>query len=405
MEKIRVSRFRSYDNDFWHYIFYLWDERKNPYLKKYGIVSLPEGPEHSDVLAFSMPYFPNHESLSYRDCDIEWSIRQAYRGEIDLYDKPAVGFGAKLDYAYQSKEIREIIKYPQVKSYVPLVDFRNRLPQRRSDWDYSYYGNVLDRSLKYSAGSDVRLDLPELHPTVEAKVKKPFFPTAVPFSDEVFEYIASKIKPLHKRNLDISFTGRVEYYPLGVPTHVTLHRRRLTEVLWDDLPGRKFKKTYDTCFKVQTKRKNKDLLKYPYEYVDSLLDTKVIISPWGYGPWCIRDFEALCCGCIVIKPECSNVLAYPDIYSSHSQHLVWTDIQFNNLRDQLEYCYANLDEMQGRVDRSRKFMVGHLYPNAKFYLHWTKNLRKLLEDSLDSNYAIDYDIPKYKEPLVDLMDI
>lgn len=405
MEKIRVSRFRSYDDDFWSYLAYLWDGRKNPYLKKYGIVSLPEGPEPSDVLAFSMPHFPDHESLSYRDCDKEWAIRQAYRGEFSLHDKPAIGFGAKIDYAYRSMETREILRYPQVRSYVPLVDFRNKLPHRRSDYNHSYYGKVFERALKYAAGSDVRLDLPELHPAVEDKVQKPFSPTSIPFSDEVFEYIASKIKPLHKRNLDILFTGRVEYYPLGVQTHVNLHRKKLTEVLWDDLPGRKFKRTYDTCFNLQKKLKNKNLLKYPYEYVDYLLDTKVIISPWGYGPWCIRDFEALCCGCIVIKPECSNVLTYPDIYSSHSQHLIWTDIQFNNLRDQLEYCYANLDEMQARVDRSRKFITSQLYPNAKVYLHWTKNLRRLLEDSLNNSYAIDYDIPKHKEPLVDLMDI
>jgi hypothetical protein len=34
-----------------------------------------------------------------------------------------------------------------------------------------------------------------------------------------------------------------------------------------------------------------------------LLDSKICVSPWGYGETCHRDYEALLAGCILIKPR------------------------------------------------------------------------------------------------------
>ena len=44
-----------------------------------------------------------------------------------------------------------------------------------------------------------------------------------------------------------------------------------------------------------------------------LRSTKVVVSPWGYGEWCWRDFEAIRAGCVLMKPRCDVVTA-PDVY-------------------------------------------------------------------------------------------
>ena len=117
--------------------------------------------------------------------------------------------------------------------------------------------------------------------------------------------------------------------------------------------------------------------------MDKLLDSKVVVSPWGWSPWCLRDIEALACGCIVVKPECSNMLIYPDIYNPANQLMIWCDLFYNHLPNQLHYIYENLDEMQERADRGRKFVVDALYPKDKVYEYWTRDIREMLETCLE----------------------
>jgi hypothetical protein len=215
-----------------------------------------------------------------------------------------------------------------------------------------------------------------------AKIQPVNRPPTPPFSDTVFEYIAKKIKPLKKRNIDAMFSGRTRYETLDRPAYPTKHRKQL-EYLWHKLPGRNIFKSYDNYAGNIKDGNPVKVYEYPYEYVDALLDAKVVISPWGWSPWCVRDLEAMACGCIVIKPECSNMLIYPDIYAPHRQLMVWCDLVFDSLKSQLYYIYQNLDEMQDRAKRGRQFVTDALYPNDKIYESWTKDLRHILENALE----------------------
>ena len=142
-------------------------------------------------------------------------------------------------------------------------------------------------------------------------------------------------------------------------------------------------RTYDNYDGTLKDGKPIEKYSYPYEYVDALLQAKVVISPWGWSPWCIRDIEALACGCIVVKPECSNMLVFPDIYDPRKQFLVWCDITFAGLADQLSYIYTHIAEMQDRVNRGREFVTDALYPNDKLYASWTRDIRQTLERALE----------------------
>ena len=77
------------------------------------------------------------------------------------------------------------------------------------------------------------------------------------------------------------------------------------------------------------------------------------------------------------------MLIYPDIYDAKKQFMVWGDIMYEHLPDQLNYCYNNLEEMQHRVDRGHKFVFDALYPNAKIHERWTHGLRQILEQALE----------------------
>jgi hypothetical protein len=49
-------------------------------------------------------------------------------------------------------------------------------------------------------------------------------------------------------------------------------------------------------------------------YVRELCDSKVVLSPFGYGEVCYRDFEAFLCGALLLKPDMSGIETWPDLY-------------------------------------------------------------------------------------------
>ncbi len=52
----------------------------------------------------------------------------------------------------------------------------------------------------------------------------------------------------------------------------------------------------------------------PAEYYREMFDAKICVSPFGYGELCWRDFEAILCGCLLIKPDMSHVTTRPDLF-------------------------------------------------------------------------------------------
>ena len=55
----------------------------------------------------------------------------------------------------------------------------------------------------------------------------------------------------------------------------------------------------------------------PYDretYIRMMTICKAVVSPWGYGESCYRDYEALLCGAVLIKPETPWISEQSGIY-------------------------------------------------------------------------------------------
>lgn len=50
------------------------------------------------------------------------------------------------------------------------------------------------------------------------------------------------------------------------------------------------------------------------EFYGSMLRSRICVSPFGFGEICWRDFEAICCGCLLVKPDMSHITTAPDIF-------------------------------------------------------------------------------------------
>lgn len=379
METLYVNRFKVYRTMRWYRTEYLWAET-NPYLKKYRITVRNDSSQPCDVLAIPCPHIPDHETPIHRD---DWLvIKQTHRGLLDYHDTPMICDNS-MDYAYLDPAIRDLLSHPQLRYYLTGVMFRDpRIYERRS-WGGEYYGQVYKRRELYRMGPDIRPDREPLPVEVQAKIRPINRPVTQPFPDMVYEYIAQRIRPLKDRPIDLFFSGRTMYNSNKEYCFPTAMRQHLAKI-WDKLPGQtKLFRDYHNFAGTKKFGKPVESFKYPFDYVDRLLEAKVVVSPWGWSPWCIRDLEALACGCVVIKPECSGMLIYPDIYDPSKQFMIWCDLMYEHLPGQLEYVYRHLDEMQERVDRGRKFVVESMYPVDKIYASWTSDIRDILELCLE----------------------
>ncbi len=118
-------------------------------------------------------------------------------------------------------------------------------------------------------------------------------------------------KPKAPRAIDVSFVGKATH---DVP-EIARHRLRAAAML-DEL-GRSGR------FEVHVKLTKADGGPgYPKkQFYRVLAESKVAISPWGFGEVCIRDFEAILAGCVMIKPDMGHALTDPLVYRKGETYL------------------------------------------------------------------------------------
>jgi len=75
-------------------------------------------------------------------------------------------------------------------------------------------------------------------------------------------------------------------------------------------------------------------------YKDLLRRSKVVVSPWGNGETCYRDYEAILAGCELVKPECNWVKTEPDVFA----HATWCDKNFENLSEIVTSVLSKWDQ-------------------------------------------------------------
>jgi len=58
-----------------------------------------------------------------------------------------------------------------------------------------------------------------------------------------------------------------------------------------------------------------------HEYLNELRKTFATLSPFGYGEVCVRDFECIINGSLLIKPDMSHLVTKPDIYKPNETYI------------------------------------------------------------------------------------
>ena len=77
------------------------------------------------------------------------------------------------------------------------------------------------------------------------------------------------------------------------------------------------------------------------EYLNTLKSSKAVISPFGWGEICYRDFETYLAGAALIKPNMEHLDTWPNIYREYKTYIPlpweiesWQDIIPGILEDE-----------------------------------------------------------------------
>lgn len=119
------------------------------------------------------------------------------------------------------------------------------------------------------------------------------------------------------RELDVSFRGTVLNHPIAK------QRNKVIQLMQTMKQQR-----------AEAKRLSRK------EYFNELRNSKMCISPYGWGEVCYRDFEIVISGALLIKPSMDHLSTFPDVYIPHETYIP-VSWELNDLAETVERSLAN----------------------------------------------------------------
>lgn len=100
------------------------------------------------------------------------------------------------------------------------------------------------------------------------------------------------------------------------------------------------------------------------EYYSEMIDSKICLSPFGFGEICWRDFEAVICGCLLVKPDMSHVETQPDIFKPFETYVPvrW---DYSDVHERCSHYLTHPEERERIVKRASE-VLGDFYDKHQF---------------------------------------
>jgi len=79
-------------------------------------------------------------------------------------------------------------------------------------------------------------------------------------------------------------------------------------------------------------------------YFKELMNTKVVISPFGLGEITLKDFEVFLTGGLLVKPTMKHMITWPNLFIEDETYISCS-LDLNDLNDKIEYCLDNYNSL------------------------------------------------------------
>lgn len=272
--------------------------------------------------------------------------------------KSALASDAKLVYFDGDDDL--CVQWPKL---LPLVDlyvkkhcFRDRSEYRKPRIGKSNLSDYLARNFGIDFADDF---IPATEPVDEEQLGKIFLGWNVGLDEKIRRlHAAHRILPTASTK-DIDVVCRAT-----VNQESSIYRLR-SEVI----PKINF---LGNAYRVLTPEK-----RVPQEvYYEEMLRSRLCVSPFGYGEICWRDFEAILCGCVLVKPDVSHLESVPDIFIPYETY-VPVQWDYSDLESKISQLLAQPEQCE-RI-RARAFSVLNDYLEGDGVIECFRGILKKLD--------------------------
>jgi hypothetical protein len=109
------------------------------------------------------------------------------------------------------------------------------------------------------------------------------------------------------------------------------------------------------------------------QYFQEIKRSRIVFSPFGWGPITWRDYEAVCYNCLLVKPSMDQIDAKPDIYIPWETYIpVRWDLK--DVEEKCRYHLQHWDEAQQIIKNARHAYESY-YQNREF----VKTIGKIIQ--------------------------
>lgn len=151
-----------------------------------------------------------------------------------------------------------------------------------------------------------------------------------------------KVIPIKERSYDLVFMGNTQY------SNANISNYRL-----------------EVIKKIINVAKNNNLKYYVldrpikhHHYLHILSNSKILVSPYGYGEFSTKDYECICTGTHVLKPK-----IYFEYYPNFCKNYDDFEIDFSNFESKILDILKNIDMVQKKVDENRNMFLEYNLQN------------------------------------------
>ena len=329
---------------------------------------------YSDRLRFLGAIKPELENRglnfvgSEQECDLVLSQQVSYSPSLELVrttKKDVIIIEVNDTATIFNDELRLAVKQENVKGFFKVTNFKDLdCHNARTSGDVRYHTNFINEIVNISEYQFPNV----LFTDDELKKIQVALPAFLNFRmDQVRKVVLNIENDWQNRSIGLSFAGTTDYIKnknyiqlehadpkLGLPKLISAHRKMALDEL------AKIKKRGTTVLMSNAKPMSQP------EYWHSLLNTRACLSPWGFGAYNWRDYEAIYLGALVIKPDTDFLETYCDLFQD-GKYYISCDVNF-----------GNLDEIYENVS-SNKYNHNEIRRNALQLLETNNNKSKIAD--------------------------
>lgn len=314
---LTIARLGNSDRTAW-----LFDRRRQELAASFGLrfVSAEKPHDLRYVWIKDLDKLPSGFPCVIEDCRDVTSVAEPTRSSL-------------LDLPHVKAYLRQIV-YRRPEAYDdPVAVYREQCGFGERTYARHSPVEVLNRT-------GVHFPKPELSLTSRAKIRLAFPISPVqPGKDGCLSVRA--IKPLASRPVDVTFIGQTSFSNDAVEHHrrccwnAIARLNCVTRLLATNRP-----RGYHRQRALPGRRLSHA------EFMKQTRQSRIVVSPWGWGVWCWRDLEALLSGCVVIKPRCDEHAVLGDLYSD--RYMVWCRPDFSDLSEKVSQVLDSLPSLEER---------------------------------------------------------